>query len=96
MNHIHTFPEMIYNIYQTPTSCKIMTFILCKNLVYGFHQGMCHFTSKGKPITYLYESILVNLAWGCVEIFFWPITFPYSILDVCDFSVNFIRDKMKK
>jgi hypothetical protein len=98
MNHhnICGISDLFYNIYKAPISCKIMGFIIIKNVVYGFYQGTKKFNIKQRPITYLYESILMNGIWGCVEAFFWPITFPYAILDLFDYSLNMIRDKLKK
>ena len=94
MSH-HEFSNIFYNIHKAPNSCKIMSFILLKNIGYGLYYGIQKMNDKDKPVTYIYESMVVHGMWGCFESFFWPITFPYSILEIFDNTVLLIRDKLK-
>ncbi len=72
-----------------------MASLLFKNICYGFYTGIQKMNQKERPITYIYESMVVYGMWGCFEAFFWPITFPYSILEIFDNTVLLIRDKLK-
>ncbi len=80
--------EKLNNI---PLSCKIMGFIIIKNMCSGIYLGISEFKSSSKPITNLYDRIMSNTFTGLYEALFWPISLPYTITNELDNVINYMR-----
>lgn len=87
-------PSNIFDkIYNCPLPYKIMTFLFVKNVSNGIYRGIIEFNSSSKPITNLYNHIVLNTFCGIVEGLFWPLFFPYNITYICDKIVYKLKNK---
>jgi hypothetical protein len=74
MSH-HDFSNILNNIHKAPNSCKIMASLLFKNICYGFYTGIQKMNQKERPITYIYESMVVYGMWDVLKHFFGQLLF---------------------
>lgn len=79
-------------IYNCPLPYKIMGFLFIKNFSNGIYKGIIEFSTSSKPVTNLYNHIVLNTFCGVVEGLFWPLFFPYNITYIFDKIVNKLKN----
>ena len=80
-------------IYEAPISCKIMGILILKNFGIGLYQGIQNFRTHERPVTQFIDNVISYSLWGCVEAFFWPLSFSYMITYELDKVANYMMVK---
>lgn len=87
------FLDEITTIYDEPIYKKIMLFMILKNLTLGIFRGFIDFNSSERPVTQIFTNIVRYGCYGYVEAMFWPITFPYLVINGLDNLANYVKKK---
>ncbi len=74
--------SLISNFYTSPLVCKIMTFMVAKNVGLSFYYGIRDFKNQPYPITHLLENVMFGLIYGMGEALFWPICIVWTMDEI--------------
>jgi hypothetical protein len=82
--------HIIEKVYTAPLVCKIMTFMVVKNIGYSFYQGIRDFKNQPYPMTNLFGNMIFGFIYGMGEALFWPL----ALVSMMDDIAIYCRKKL--